>query len=373
MTRPKPEERIPLVDLRAQADWVREETTLAWDRVLEKSEFILGEDVADFEGAFAAYCGVRYCVGVGNGTDALEFLLRAIDVGPGDEVILPANSFVATAGAVIRAGATPLFVDVDPDSLLVTPAQVFDRLTARTRAIIAVDLYGQMPPMEEMASLIERGVLLIEDAAQAHGSSRHGISPGGFGVGAATSFYPGKNLGAFGDAGAVLTNSEKIASSVRLLRSHGSRRKYEHLGIGFNSRLDTMQAVVLQAKLSRLPEWNLRRREAAARYDALLRETPHIVRLSVLAGNQHSWHLYVIEIPERDRVLRIMHQAGIEVGIHYPTPIHLLPGYRFLNYERGDFPVAEHASDRVLSLPMFPGITAAQQERVVEKLEGALL
>lgn len=367
---------IPLVDLGWQQAQVADEVAEGWTAVLARSAFVLGEEVERFEAAFARFCGVRHCVTVGNGTDALELMMRGAGIGPGDEVIVPTNSFVASALAVLRTGATPVLVDVDPATHLVDPERVAARIGPRTRAVMPVHLYGQVAPMEDLAAAAAAAAgprpMLLEDAAQAQGARRHGVAAGGFGVAAATSFYPGKNIGAYGDGGAVLTNSDGLADRVRALRNYGSLTKYEHPEVGFNSRLDTIQAVVLSAKLLRLAAWNETRREVAARYDDLLRDLDEVVLPVVLPGNEHIWHLYVVRVPRRDEVLGRLHEAGIQAGIHYPIPIHLQGAFRDLGHGPGDFPVAEAAAGEILSLPMYPGITADQQERVAAELRRAL-
>lgn len=365
--------RIPLVDLRAQHREIAEDVRRGFERVLEHNGFVLGPEVAEFEAAFARFSGIAHCVGVANGTDALELALRAAGVAPTDEVIVPTNSFVATALAVRRAGATPVLVDCDPVYHLVDVARVRERIGPRTRAILPVHLYGQLAPMEQLRALAEAaGLLLLEDAAQAHGARRHGASAGGVGIAAGTSFYPAKNLGAYGDGGAVLTNSAEVARKMRALRNYGSEVKYRHPEPGFNSRLDTLQAVVLSAKLLRLARWNEERRTAARRYDELLAAFPDVRTPATMPGNEHVWHLYVVRVPRRDRVLERLIGAGIGASIHYPTPIHLQGAFRDLGHGPGDFPVAERAADEVLSLPLFPGITATQQEEVVRGLAAAL-
>jgi dTDP-4-amino-4,6-dideoxygalactose transaminase len=316
---------------------------------------------------------VKHCIGVANGTDALEIALRAAGVGPGDEVIVPVNSFVATALAVARAGAVPVLVDCDPDHHLIDLREVARKIGPRTRAIVPVHLYGQMAPMEELEDLVRgSGVVLVEDAAQAHGATRHGRAPGACGIAAGTSFYPGKNLGAYGDAGAILTNDETIDRRARALRNYGSEVKYVHPELGFNSRLDPLQAVVLSAKLVHLRLWNEQRREAARRYDALLAGAPGVRLPATLPGNDPVWHLYVVRVPRRDEVLAKLHAAGIQAAVHYPTPIHLQGAFRSLGHRRGEFPVAEAAAADVLSLPIYPGITPAQQERVAAVLRAAV-
>jgi dTDP-4-amino-4,6-dideoxygalactose transaminase len=309
---------------------------------------------------------------VANGTDALELALRARGIGRGDEVIVPANTFVATAEAISRAGARPVLVDCDADHLLIDPARVAERVGSLTKAVMAVHLYGQMAPVEALAAALPEGVAVIEDAAQSQGATRHGRRSGSVGIVAGTSFYPGKNLGAYGDAGAVLTDDPGTADAVRALRSHGGTRKYRHDLVGMNSRLDSLQAVVLRAKLARLAGWNDQRRAAARRYDELLVGQVGIGLPVTMAGNEHVWHLYVVRVARRDRVLARLNAAGIGAGIHYPQPLHLLGAYAELGHGPGDFPVAEAAAAGILSLPLFPGISDAQQQRVAAELVAAV-
>ena len=365
--------KIPFVDLAWQHRQIEQEVTQGIARVLASTAFVDGPDVTAFEAEFAAYCAVEHCLGVANGTDAIELALRAAGIGSGDEVILPTNSFVATAEAVVRAGAVPVMVDADERYLLIDPATTEAAVGPRTAAIIAVHLFGQMAPMAPLAEVCQRhGLALFEDAAQSQGARQNDIPMGGFGLAAATSFYPGKNLGAYGDGGAVLTNDDALAAKVRCIRNHGSEQKYVHTMLGFNSRLDTVQAVVLRAKLARLEHWNELRRQAAERYNHLLRDVES-VRLPVVApGNLAVWHLYAVRVPERDRLLQAMGAAGIGVGVHYPRPIHRQPA--FASYVSGQAMTAsEAAAADMLSLPLFPGITAEQQERVVETLHKAMV
>lgn len=362
---------IPLVDLKLQRDRVAHDVQAGFDRVLANTSFVLGPEVQAFERRYAEFCGVRYCVGVGNGTDAIELALRAVGVGVGDEVITAANTFVATAEAIVRTGATLVLADCD-ESFLLDPAAAAAAITSRTKAIVPVHLYGQMAPMERYAAVAGEGIHLIEDAAQSQGATRHGRRSGSVGMVAATSFYPGKNLGAYGDAGAVTTDDQGVAERLRALRNHGGVRKYEHLDIGVNSRLDELQAVVLAAKLSRLEEWNDERRLAAERYGDLLKALDEVSVPDVVPGNEHAWHLYVVRVQRRDEVLTRLNAAGIGAGIHYPTPVHLLPAFAHHGWVRGAFPTAELLAGEILSLPIYPGITPAQQERVVEQLAEAL-
>ncbi|HEV2777946.1 MAG TPA: DegT/DnrJ/EryC1/StrS family aminotransferase [Actinophytocola sp.] len=366
------EQPIPLVDLAAPHAEVAEEVAAGWNAVLARTAFINGPQVAEFEAAYAGYTGVAHCIGVANGTDAIELALRALGVGPGDEAILPANTFIATAEAVARSGATPVLVDCHEDTALIDVDAAVAAVTPRTRVVLPVHLYGQAAAVESLRTGLPREVAILEDAAQSQGARRHGLPAGSLGDIAATSFYPGKNLGAYGDAGAVLTSSDELSTAVRLLRDHGSPRKYEHSTLGFNSRLDTLQAVVLSAKLRRLEGWNAARRTAAERYDKLLADVQGVLTPVVAPGNEPVWHLYVIRVPNRDEVLSRLHEAKIGAGIHYPTPVHLTGAFAHLGYGKGAFPVAERLGGEILSLPLFPEITAEQQERVVQVVADAV-
>ncbi|HET9444233.1 MAG TPA: DegT/DnrJ/EryC1/StrS family aminotransferase [Acidimicrobiales bacterium] len=364
---------IPLVDLAAQTAEISDEVRRGWDEVVGRSAFVLGAEVERFEEEFAAFSSVAHCVGVANGTDALELALRALDVGPGAEVVLPANTFVATALAVARAGARPVLVDVDDDTLLVRPDLVAEALTPATRALLPVHLYGQCAPMADLLALAaERDLVVVEDAAQAQGAAQDGVGAGAFGVAAGTSFYPGKNLGAFGDAGAVLTRDAALDRRLRALRNYGSEVKYHHPEAGFNSRLDTLQAVVLRAKLRRLAAWNEHRRQAAARYHDLLGDLDEVRLPRTAPGNVHVWHLYVVRVPRRDAVLAALHEAGVGAGIHYPVPIHLQGAFAGLGQGPGSFPVTERAAADMVSLPICGTISPGDQERVAEVLHKAL-
>jgi dTDP-4-amino-4,6-dideoxygalactose transaminase len=362
---------IPLVDLAAQHAQVADEVAEGWAEVLAKTAFVGGPQVTEFEAAYARYIGVEHCIGVANGTDALELALRALGVGPGDECVLPANTFIATAEAVARTGAIPVLADCHPDTALLDVDATVAAITPRTRAVLPVHLYGQAADVAGLRAQLPASIAIVEDAAQSQGASRDGRNAGTLGDIAATSFYPGKNLGAYGDAGAVLTNDVGLANQVRLLGAHGSPRKYEHTTLGFNSRLDTIQAVVLSAKLRRLEGWNDARRVAAARYDALIAGIPGVAGPVVDTGNKPVWHLYVIQVDNRDRVLAELHASGIGAGIHYPTPVHLTEAFPDLG-KAGDFPIAEALADRILSLPLYPEITEEHQRRVVDALARAV-
>ncbi|WP_104107887.1 DegT/DnrJ/EryC1/StrS family aminotransferase [Nocardioides sp. 616] len=362
---------VPFVDLGSQHAEIADEVRAGVEDVFARTGFVGGPEVSRFEEEYAAFLGAGHCVGVANGTDALELALRGAGVRAGGEVILPANTFIATAEAVSRIGAVPVLVDVDSEHLLIDPDRVAERLGPRTQAVVPVHLFGQAAPVELVQALCaDAGIPVVEDAAQSQGARRHGRAAGTLGQAAATSFYPGKNLGAAGDAGAVTTDDEALATRVRVLAAHGSPTKYVHDVIGMNSRLDTIQAVYLRAKLARLDKWNQLRRDAADRYAALLAGLePAGLRLpGVAPGNEHVWHLYVVRVADRDRVLAGLAERGIGAGIHYPTPVHLTRAYAGLGLGPGTFPVAERAAARMLSLPMHPHLTLAQQETVAHAL-----
>lgn len=355
---------IPFLDMRSMNEEVRDDLDRLWVEALEGSGFIGGRNVEEFEAAWATYCGTRHAVGVANGTDAIELTLTALGIGPGDEVIVPANTFVATVSAVARVGAQPVFVDVDPATLLMTGAAVQAAVTPRTAAVIPVHLYGQPVDMGSIRVVADRAALaVIEDAAQAHGARWDGITVGGLGDAACFSFYPGKNLGALGDGGAVVTDDSALADKVRQLANHGrGADRHVHDVIGRNSRLDAMQAGFLHAKLSRLDAWNQARRIAASRYDELL--APHVELTDQRHEADSVYHLYVIRTEGRDALQGALGARGIASGLHYPIPCHLLPPY--LSPSRPVLPVAEDAARRILSLPMSPHITSTQIERVAE-------
>jgi dTDP-4-amino-4,6-dideoxygalactose transaminase len=363
---------VPLVDLGWQHAVIADEVADGFRRVISESAFINGPDVRLFEREFAERCGGGHCVGVANGTDALELLLRSEGLPPGADVIVPANTFVATVEAVVRAGLRPVLADCDSFHLL-GPDQLRASLSPQTAAVVAVHLYGQQADMEGLHRALDGAPLaLFEDAAQAHGATRWGAGIGQCSAGAATSFYPGKNLGAYGDAGAVVTRDADRAERVRCLANHGSTEKYVHRAVGLNSRLDTLQAVVLRAKLRHLAEWNAQRRRVARLYDELLAGVDGVETPRTADGNEHAWHLYVVQVDDRDRVLEELRRSGIRAGAHYPTPVHLHPAFASLGYGPGDFPVSERTCARVISLPLFPGITEAQVRAVARALARAV-
>jgi len=364
---------VPFVDLRPQHRSIWSSIEPELERIMAAGAFTDGPEVAAFEAAFARFSGARHGVGVASGTDALEIALRSCGVGIGDEVIVPANSFAATAEAVVRAGADPVFVDVDPASLLIDPAAVEAAMAARTRAIVPVHLYGQMAPMAELGAIARRhDLVVVADAAQAQGASARGVGIAAGADAVATSFYPTKNLGAYGDGGAVLTDRADVAALARSLGHHGVEGdRSNHARVGFTSRLDAIQAVVLRAKLEHLVGWNRARRDAAARYDELLLDGPGPRRPMTLPGNTHVWHLYVVRVPDRDHVIAALAERGIGAGAHYPIALHRLGAFAPWS-ATARCPEAEAAAARVLSLPMYPGITAEQQVRVVEALTDVL-
>lgn len=359
---------IPLVDLQAQYAAIRTDIDNAIQGVIDNSAFIMGPDVRRFEEAFAAFCGVAHCIGVSNGTAALELALRALQVGPGAEVITSAHTFIATAEAISNVGAKPVFVDIDPVTYTITATAVAAAITPATRAILPVHLYGQPADMAGLNGVAKaHGLAVVEDAAQAHGATWQGQRTGNLADMACFSFYPGKNLGAYGDAGAVTTNDPTLAETVRLLRNHGRRSKYVHEVVGANERIDTLQAAILAAKLPYLHDWTSCRQRLAARYNSLLADT-RVVLPMVAPAATSAWHLYVIRTPQRDALLHFLKENGVEAGIHYPVPLHLQPAYADLGYRRGDLPVTEAVADTCLSLPLYPEMTEAQQDRVVDQL-----
>jgi dTDP-4-amino-4,6-dideoxygalactose transaminase len=357
---------IPLVDLRAQYHTIKSEIDAAVLGLIESTQYINGQDVRKFEQEFAEYSGAKHAVGVGNGTDAISLALKAAGVGQGDEVITVANTFIATAEAVSNIGATPVFVDIDPAHYNMDPAAMEAAITPRTRAIIPVHLYGQPAPMDEIMAIAQRhGLFVVEDCAQAHGSTYKGKPVGTWGDLGTFSFYPGKNLGAYGDAGAVITNNEEMAHMVNRYHDHGRTEKYIHDYIGVNSRLDTIQAAILRIKLARLAEWTEARRQVAAKYDEAFRSSEAVQTPQQIEGGKHVYHLYVIQTAERDRLQDHLKAKGVATGIHYPVPLHVQPAYAHLGYKKGQFPVAEALADRILSLPIYAELTGEQSDYII--------
>ena len=353
--------KIPLVDLKAQYASIKPEVDAAVQRVLDETDFIGGSAVTEFEKSFAAYCGTRSAVGLANGTDALQLSLLALGVGKGDEVITAINTFIATSEAISATGARPVFIDNDPQTYTIDVRKIEEKITPRTKAIIPIHLYGQPAAMDAINEIAARhNLVVIEDAAQAHGASFKGKTVGTLGRLACFSFYPGKNLGAYGDAGAIATNDEALADKVRMLANHGRLKKYEHEIEGYNSRLDTLQAAVLSVKLRYLRAWTEKRRQNASTYSQLLARAAKIVTPVVHPDATHVFHLYVVRVQHREQVQHALKEAGIATGIHYPIPLHLQPAYKYLGLPTGSFPVAERFASEIMSLPMYPELSPDQ-------------
>jgi dTDP-4-amino-4,6-dideoxygalactose transaminase len=359
---------VPFVDLKQQYTSIKSEVDAAIARVIENTSFILGPEVRAFEAAFAEYVGARACIAVNSGTAALQLTLMAAGIGAGDEVIVPSFTFFATAEAVSVLGATPVFVDVDPVSYTVTAAAIERAITPRTRALIPVHLYGQAADLDPILELAKKHHLhVIEDAAQAHGAEYKRKRVGALGRAGCFSFYPSKNLGAYGEAGAVVTNDEELAKRLRLLRDHGSTSKYAHAIVGYNFRMEEIQAAVLNVKLRHLNDWNDARRARAARYNALL-SSAGLVLPAEMDYARHVYHVYAVQSQNRDELQKRLTAAGVQTGVHYPIPIHLQPAYASLGYKGGELPVTENLAERALSLPMFPELSDEQIGRVAEVL-----
>jgi dTDP-4-amino-4,6-dideoxygalactose transaminase len=360
---------VPFLDLSAVHGDIADAIAEDIRAVIESSKFVNGPQVADFELAFAEYCGTDQCVGLASGLDALRLALTALGVGPGDEVVVPATTFVATWEAVSQVGAVPVPVDVSAQDYALDVAAVEAALGPRTAAVLPVHLYGQMADMDRLAALCERyAIPLVEDAAQAHGASRSGRRAGASGRASAFSFYPGKNLGAMGDAGALVTNDAALSARVRALREHGQYRKYQHDEIGWTARLDTIQAAVLGRKLPLLDGWNAERSSIAALYGQALSGVGDLVLPSVPAGSEPVWHLYVVRTADPVGLAAHMRSDGIGTGRHYPEPPHLSRAYASLGYSKGAFPISEALASECLSLPIFPGMTDSQALRVVDSV-----
>lgn len=358
---------IPFLDMKSPYQELREELDAAHERVMTSGWYIGGVEVEAFEQQFAAYCGAKHCVGVANGLDALHLILRAWGIGPGDEVIVPSNTYIASWLAVTYAGARPVPVEPLPDTYNIDPARIPAAISAHTRAIMAVHLYGQPAQMERVNAVArEYGLKVVEDAAQAHGALYKGQKSGSLGDAAGWSFYPGKNLGAFGDAGAVTTNDDRLADSIRVLRNYGSRVKYYNEVRGFNSRLDPLQAAFLGVKLMHLDEWNSRRKALAGRYLEGLSIMPELILPGIAPETDPCWHLFVIRHPRRDALREHLENKGIGTLIHYPIPPHLSTAYQDAGHIRGNFPIAEASAETVLSLPMGPHLRPEQVDRVID-------
>jgi dTDP-4-amino-4,6-dideoxygalactose transaminase len=362
--------RVPLLNLVKQYRSIQPEIDAAIDRVLGSGQFILGTEVTALEEEMAAYVGVRYGVGVASGTDALILVLRALEIGPGDEVILPAYTFFATAGAVLHVGASPILVDINPRTYCLNIDQVKEKITPATKAIIPVHLFGHPAEVDSLGDLTqEYGIKIIEDNAQAIGAEYGGRKTGSFGDAACLSFFPSKNLGAYGDGGMVVTNHPTIAEKVRVLRVHGWKRKYYPEILGYNSRLDSLQAAILRVKLRHLDAWNASRRDLAAQYNRALGNIPDISTPYEAPGSKHVYHLYIIQSSRRDLMRENLKKSGVATGIYYPQPLHLTQPCQELGYGVGDFPISERASSGSLAIPIYPEMTAEQVDMVIRGIK----
>ncbi|OPY67921.1 MAG: dTDP-3-amino-3,6-dideoxy-alpha-D-galactopyranose transaminase [Syntrophorhabdaceae bacterium PtaU1.Bin034] len=362
--------KVPFVDLKSQYETIRFEVAAAIQKVLEDTAFSAGPYVARFEKEFAQFCGTRHAIGVGSGTSAIWLALQACGIGPGDEVITVPNTFIATAEAISFAGAKPVFVDIDEGSYLMNPDLLDQAVSLRTKAIIPVHLFGQMVDMDPVMDFAkDHGLYVIEDACQAHGATYKGRKAGSIGDAGCFSFYPGKNLGAYGEGGAVVTNSDRVAERVRILRDHGQSKKYYHSVIGWNDRMDGIQGAVLSVKLKYLEDWNEARRQNAHLYSSLLGEVDDIQTPVEKGHGEHVYHLYVVRVPGRDDLIRHLAEKDIFCGIHYPIPIHLQDAYHFLGLEKGRYPVTEKCAAEMVSLPMFAELTREQIDYVTEEIK----
>ena len=365
--------KVPFLELKPAYDELRDELDAAYHRVMDSGWYLLGNEIESFEAGFAKYCEAKHCVAVGNGLDALHLILRAYDIGAGDEVIVPTNTFIATWLAVSYAGATPVPVEPDPKTFNLDPNRIEAAITPKTKAIMPVHLYGQPADMDPIISIARKhGLKVVEDNAQAQGARYKGRRTGSLGDAAGNSFYPGKNLGAFSDAGAVTTNDGELADRIRTLRNYGSKKKYYNDVKGFNSRLDELQAAFLRVKLKKLDEWNARRRNVAARYLTEWDGTPGLKLPFVPEWAEPVWHLFVVRHPMRDALAQKLTAAGIDTLIHYPVPPHLSGAYADGGWKRGAFPIAEELAQTVLSLPMGPQLATEQVGRVIGETRNAL-
>ena len=361
--------KVPLVDLVTQYKNIKPEMDAAIHGVLDSGAFILGPAVKEFEKNMAEYTGVKHAVGVASGTDAIQLALMAYNIGPGDEVITTPMTFVATVEVMVFLGIKPVFVDIDPKTYIIDPNQIEDRITSKTKAIVPVHLYGQCADMDAINAIAKKNnLVVIEDSAQAVGATYKGKKATSLGDAGCLSFFPSKNLGAYGDGGMVLTNDGEIADRVRKLRVHGSATKYQHVYLGVNSRLDSLQAAILNVKLNYIDRWNEMRRQNADKYNERLKNTPAVTPF-VADTNEHIYHQYTIQVADRDGLQAYLKENEIATGIHYPIPLHLQPAYQSLGYKKGDFPVAEEVSSHVVSLPMYPELPEEHIDYTTEHIK----
>lgn len=366
--------KVPFLDLKIQYQSIRDEVAVAIQQVLDNTAFAGGPFVADFEKEFAAFCGCKYAIGVNSGTLALWMTFLCLGIGYEDEVITVPNTFIATAEAISFCGAKIVFVDIEEKTYNMNPDLLEDVITPKTKAIIPVHLYGQMADMDPIMEIAkEHNLFVIEDACQAHGAEYKGKSTGSIGDVGCFSFYPGKNLGAYGEGGAVVTNNDELAGKIRMFRDHGQERKYYHSIVGWNSRMDGFQGAVLSVKLEHLKNWNEARRENAKVYNNLLADIDGVIIPGEVDYGKHVYHIYAIRVKNRDALIRALAEKDIHCGIHYPIPIHLQEAFQFLGYGKGNFPETEKCADELISLPMFPELTKEQIEYVVSEIKSEFL
>ena len=362
--------KVPFLDLKAQYESIKDEINAAIQEVLESCAFAGGPFVEKFEKEFAAFCQCKYCVGVGSGTEALWLSLIAMGIGSGDEVITVPNTFIATAEAISFTGANSVFVDIEEETYNIDPNLLEGAITPRTKAIIPVHLFGQMANMDPIMDLAKKkGLFVVEDSCQAHSAEYKGRSAGSIGNAVCFSFYPGKNLGAYGEAGAVVTNNQKLAERIKILRDHGQLKKYQHTMIGWNARMDGLQGAILSVKLKHLSEWNEARRNKAKVYNKLLANIDGVITPKEADYAKHVYHIYAIRVQNREKLITVLADKGIQCGIHYPIPIHFQEAYRYLGLEKNSFSVAEKCSQELISLPIFPELTKEQIEQVAYEIK----
>ncbi len=362
--------KVPFLDLKVQYESIKDEIHTAVQKVCENCAFAGGPFVADFEKSFATFCGTKYAVGVASGTDAIWAVLVAIGIGPGDEVITVPNTFMATAEAITFSGAKPVFVDIDEQTYNINPELIESAITPRTKAIIPVHLYGQTADMDSVIKIAAKhNLYVIEDACQAHGSEYNGKRAGSMGIAGCFSFYPGKNLGAYGEAGAITTNDDDLVKKLYMFRDHGQNKKYYHSIVGWNARMDGLQGAILNVKLKYLGKWNEARRKNAQLYNDYLAEVDEIITPIEAAYGKHIYHVYAARVKNRDALMSALESKDIHCGIHYPIPIHIQDAYRFLGYKKGSFPVAEKCANELISLPMFPELSKEHIARVSDGIK----
>ena len=362
--------KVPFVDLKAQYNTIKFKIDEAMAKVIDETAFIGGKYVLDFEESFALAYGVKHCISTANGTDSLYIIMKSLGIGPGDEVITVANSWISSSETITQCGAKPIFVDIDPDYYTIDERKIEERISAKTKAIIPVHLYGQMCEMNKIMEIAKKyNLVIIEDCAQSHFSVFEDKKAGTFGVAGSFSFYPGKNLGAYGDAGAIITNDDELAIRCKMFARHGALVKHQHIMEGINSRLDGLQAAILSVKLDHIYEWNQKRIEIANYYTSLLQELSDVITPSIRQGTKHTFHLYVIRVKLRNALQQYLSSKGIETAIHYPTPLPFMEAYRYLNHSSNSFPVCQQYKDEILSLPLYPELSKEQVQYIVHTIK----